>query len=322
MLSRKLVAMMIVLALLLSAIPAGIVLSKGKPPVESTNNLSFPVIWSEGVKMTLAGSMLNASLTAPYDYNKDGIITEADKLDCSGTLAYAYAQKTVGNVWQAENADATSVVSVTQIDWGDSLESVDFRVGRPIRVELTLYKLLETPMTGYSMVMLANPSSPDEIQGACATAVPGDNTSAMTYQSTESTVYSPDGKLVIQLLGGLREDVLEGDLVWDGTKWVDGDPDDQTTVGPPILVSFGGELNVGGKVIYGLSSGGWKPTAAGDYRFTFYLPIDKNAQLDEATIRTSAEETTTLAAEPTTGGTAVVIGTLNLTYIDIRVTRK
>jgi len=32
------------------------------------------------------------------------------------------------------------------------------KVGRPVRVELSLYKALVDPMTGYEMVMLANPT--------------------------------------------------------------------------------------------------------------------------------------------------------------------
>lgn len=261
MFSRKLMNLFVVLVVLVSIVPLGITLAKGKPPVESTNNLSFPVIWSEGVKMTVAGTMLNATLNVPYDITKDGIITDADMLTCGTTMAYAYAQKTVGNTWQAENITSIAPVIVNEIDWGDSLESVDMKVGRPIRVELTLYKLLDTPLTGYSMAMLANPSSPDEVQGACATTNPGTNETALTYPSLEATVYSPYGKIVIQKITGPN-------LVWSGTYWT-GD------AGTPINVSFAGELNVGGKVIYGLSTGGWKPTEIGDYRITFYLPTDK-----------------------------------------------
>lgn len=329
MFPRKLMILFVVFALLISAFPAGIGIAKGKPPVESTNNLSFPVIWSEGTKLTLAGSMMNVSLTVPYDVTKDGLITEADMLPCGDGLAYAYAQKTIGNSWQAENAVVTSEhVYVDEIDWGDSLESVDMKVGRPIRVELTLYKLLDTPMTGYNMVMLANPSSPDEVQGACATTVPGTNDTAITYPGTEATVYSPNGKIAIQLLGGTSEDVAPGDLTWDGAKWVDGNTEDPTTIGDPISVKFTGELNVGGKVIYGLSTGGWKPTAAGDYRITFFLPPDENTFntfFDADTIIRQAVETEAIVAAEeggTVGGDAYVDSANNLTYIDITVVRK
>ncbi|MEJ5225648.1 MAG: hypothetical protein WHV44_14415 [Anaerolineales bacterium] len=305
MFSRKFLTVLVSLALFVSFIPAGIALAKGRPPTESVNNLSFPVIWSEGVRMSVPGAMLSATLTKPYDVNKDGVITEADMLLCGGVTAYAYAQKTVGNTWQAENANGAGEVVVSEIDWGDSLESVDMKVGRPVRVELTLYKRLDAPMTAYHMVMLANPSSPDEVQGACATTNPGTNDTALTYPSLEATVYSPYAKLVIQKITGTN-------LTWDGTQWV-GD------AGAPIKVSFAGELNVGGKVIYGLSTGGWKPTDIGTYRITFYLPKDKNTFFDENTKIRLAAEVTAASEGGEAGGDAVVDPANNLTYIDIRV---
>ena len=265
------------------------------------NNLSFPVIWSDGAKLTLRGVMEQATLTVPYyDY----------QIDCGGMLAYAYAQKVEGNVWQAENITVTGLqdVIVNEIDWGDSLESVDMKVGRPVRVELSLYKTqLDAPMTAYNMVMLANPSSPDEVQGACATEL-NNSATALTYDSTEATVYSPHSKVVIQKVTGPN-------LTWDGVKWI-GD------AAAPLPVTFAGELNVGGKVIYGLSQGGWKPTSTGEYRITFYLPKDKNAKFDAGTIiRVSAETEAIVTAEDggDVGGEAYVDWVNNLTYIDVTV---
>lgn len=316
--SRKLMTLFVLVALLASVIPAGVALAKKGPPVsETNNNLSFPVIWSEGAKLTLAGTMLGANLTKPYDVTQDGIITDADMLDCGGTQAYAYAQKTVGNTWQAENVAATEAVYISQIDWGDSLESQDMKVGRPVRVELSLYKLLDTPLTGYTMVMLANPSSPDEVQGACAFGDPAaDNGAAIvSYPSSEATVYSPYGKLLIQKI------TCADDLTWNGVEWISGTT---CTADASLSVSFAGELNVGGKVIYGLSTGGWKPTELGDYRITFYLDPTKNTFFDANTTIRQAVETETAAITPAeeggdVGGEAVVDTANNLTYIDITV---
>lgn len=263
------------------------------------NNLSFPVIWAEGVALPLRGVMEQATLTVPYyDY----------QIDCGGAFAYPYAQKIEGNVWQAENlfiADITPVI-VNEIDWGDSLESVNLKLGRPARVELSLYKTqLETPMTGFNMVMLANPSSPDEVQGACATEL-NNGVTALVYESTEATVYSPYSKVVIQKITGTN-------LTWAGTQWI-GDAE------APVAITFAGELNVGGKVIFGLSQGGWKPTSTGDYRITFYLPLDKNTKFDETTIIRVSAETETVAAEGgDVGGEAYVDPVNNLTYIDVTV---
>jgi len=116
------------------------------------NNLSFPVIWGDGAGLSLPGEFLQASLTVPWTGTNP----------CLGGLV-PYAQKTEDNLWQAENSAAGPYLEeghlyVDQIDWGDSLESVDMKVGRPVRVELSLYKALVDPMTGYEMVMLANPT--------------------------------------------------------------------------------------------------------------------------------------------------------------------
>lgn len=313
---RKNFISFVVMALTLVSVAA-----KGPPPDKGEdsagNNLSYPVIWSEGETLSLSGTMLQAELTVPYETNP------------CGDGAFAYAQKTDGNVWQAENMAFTeSRVIVNEIDWGDSLESVDMKVGRPVRVELSLYEqvadlgltndeALITTFTGYEMVMLANPSSPDEVQGVCALGTSADDNNGagiFTYASEWATVYSPHGKILIQKI---TQD--EPVLSWNGTQWI-GDVDN-----PIPGISFAGELNVGGKVIYGLSTGGWKPTAIGDYRITFYLPKDEpaNTFFDASTIiRVAAEETeVTVAAEEggDVGGEAYVDAANNLTYIDVTV---
>lgn len=56
-----------------------------------------------------------------------------------------------------------------------------------MRVELTLYKRLTAPMMAYPMAMLANPGSHDEVQGACATTVPGIDESTAIRLSAEIT---------------------------------------------------------------------------------------------------------------------------------------
>ncbi|WP_323300277.1 hypothetical protein [Crocosphaera sp. UHCC 0190] len=141
---------------------------------------------------------------------------------------------------------------------------------------------------------------------------------------TEATVYSAGAMLIIQKLDGSRSDVAEGDLLWNGSQWVDANPSDPTDIYDPLTgITFAGELNVGGKVIYGLSEGGWSPTEVGDYRITFYIAPNANATLDGAGIRLAAEEeVTAIASEEGSdigGGNGFVLGGLNLTYIDISV---
>ncbi len=302
------------------------------------NNLSFPVILADDdtTGLTLPGTFGEPTMTVPYDVDNDGSITDADMVDGY----YQFAQKVAGNLWQAESVQPGGTVFVNEVDWGDSLESIDGKLGRPLRIEVSLYKVLATTFTGeatlpatmveFPMTMLANPSSPNEVQGAGAgltyvdlTVDPaiGSLSDVNTVDGPEATVYSDLSGLTIQPLIGLRENVEEGDLTWNGSEWTDADGTDAIGIEPPLSgISFASELNVGGKVIYGLSEGGWKPREVGDYRLTFFLAPEANAQLEHAAIRLPAEEEeVTITAEPTTGGTAVVVGEENLTYIDIRI---
>lgn len=312
------------------------------------NNLSFPVIWAEdGSAMPVPGDVDNPKLTKPYDLDGDGVITTADQI---GGF-YQFAQKTEGNAWQAESAVALDQpVYVSEIDWGDSLESVDMALGRPVRVELTLYKLLATTYTGeatlpatmdaFVMSMLANPSSPDEVQGAGASLQAVDLTvdppvGALTdvdiVASGEATVYTNAAALIIQKLVGSRDAVADGDLAWNGSTWEDADAADTIGVEAPLAgITFSPELNVGGRVIFGLSQGGWRPREIGDYRVTFFIDPAANTQVDYATIRQAIEESAILplAEDGDAGGTGVVLfgpdpvnGDVdrNLTYIDVRV---
>lgn len=311
------------------------------------NNLSFPVIWAEdGASMPVGGDFGRPKLTVPFDVTGDGSITVDDQI----LGYYQFAQKVEGNAWQAESAVALDApVFVTDVDWGDSLESVDMKLGRPVRVELTLYKELATTYDGeaelpttmdaFVMTMLANPSSPDEVQGAGATASKVDLTvdppvgtlsDVHLVESGEATVYSHVGGLVIQPLVGTRDVIADGDLGWNGAMWIDADDTDDVGIDAPLGgITFSSELNVGGKVIFGLSQGGWRPREVGDYRITFFVDPDANTQLDHAAIREAIEEAALapLAEEGEAGGTGVVLTGLdpvtsidrNLTYIDVRV---
>lgn len=238
---------------------------------------------------------------------------------------YAYAQGVAGNAWQAQNRALLpgEMVVINELDWGDMLESAPLKLGSPVRIEVTMY-VTSVTMTGFEMALLANASSPDEVQGVLsdvrATPAPGGAVDEAGLYKTygEATMYSPAAKLVVQKLVGVRETVQPGDLAWNGSAWVDNNPDDPSDIGAPdTSVKFGGEINVGGKVLYGLSEGGWRPTSAGDYRLTFYLPTTSQARFDASTtIRVSTE---TEGGETGGGGGAVIDPTNNLSYIDVRV---
>ncbi|MCK7525408.1 MAG: hypothetical protein MZV64_51280 [Ignavibacteriales bacterium] len=162
------------------------------------------------------------------------------------------------------------------MDWGDAVEAVDPKIGRPYRIELALYNNLLTPMRAYTMALLAFPSSPNETQG----------TNNTLYESYYASITSPDGRLVVQRF------TEQSTLTWEGTKWV-GDG-----VGDPITgFGFAPELNVGGKYIYGASQGGWTPSEIGNYRITFYMEGGSSVNLGNAFIADNIAPITPKVAE-------------------------
>lgn len=112
---------------------------------------------------------------------------------------------------------------------------------------------------------------------------------------------------MVQYLGT----TVPGDLSWDGASWTS----DTATLfddTPPFAV----ELNVGGKYIWGASSGGWVPDFNGFYRITFYAPSGSGVNM-----------TTAITADAATGYLPSADGAAhgqidtvnNLAYIDVEV---
>jgi hypothetical protein len=315
------------------------------------NNLSYPVIITDGTGLVLPGVANSFSLQTPYDLNADGVITAGnwDPVSLTGGDQidgyYLFAQKTEGNLWQADSllipsddSDTTNLY-VSAIDWGDSIEGgKPIAVGRPTRIEISFYKnllvalpgdvALESSMTAYPMQLLANPSSPTEVQGASASSYPltGSlpNGNVATIESTEASVYADTASMAIQYIYGTPE---VNDFIWNGDYWVDADITDSVIIESPLTgLSFGGEVTVAGKVVYGLSQGGWRPEKAGTYRVTVFFPTTGNLQLESALILTSSEEGDVAAlaapadgapAEEEAGAAAQIDGENNLTYLDL-----
>ena len=300
---RRRFAVIPVLILFITLIaPAGAI-AKGPPkPVETAvNNLSYPAL---AVDSFTIAPLSTTSFTVPYAGDYPGLTAEEiAALTASGPW---YAQKTTGNAWQADFSSETSV-DVTYIDWSDNMETVSPKVRTPFRLEMVLFKALSVPMTGYTMSVLEYPSSSNELQG----------TNTSTYEGTLATVISATPKLIIQYLGSSVPT-----LTWDATKslWTLAD----TTAPDLVPISFAPELNVGGKYVFGASSGGWKPSTAGWYRITFYVPSGSGVNLALGTI---ADYATGFAESTTTEGegavaTAVLDTADNLTYIDVKVLPK
>lgn len=288
--------------------------ASGAAETTITNNLSTPTIWSEGLTLSPRGTY-----GAPVF---DGTPTT---VTIDGTSVDLYLQGDEANSWQAENTVATAPVNVSQIDWGDNIESRTLSLTSPIRVETTLLENLTTTMTGFTMYS-AGGTKDAELFG----------TDKSTYSSTQADIYSGCARLTIQRLDISRDDPYISRLTWDAAN---GQWTGTGLVAAPIVNTgvwsgggYGAEINGSGSVVYGYN---WSPTGltAGDYRVTFSLdPNCPVAALNtfitpDTTIYTTTE---TAAALPAAGGggggggetgggaVAKIDATDNLTYIDVQ----
>ena len=260
-----------------------------KPGGETAgNNLSYPVIWAEGIGKTLPGTagmtpetngewwywwgttgtdpdiVPLSCLPDPDDQGRcnDGLPGQATGPEPEAGWVKAYIQKDLDNVWQAGSADwSAAPITVDWIDWGDNLESVDWYTKSMVRTEVVLYQDQIIPMLEYQMRHVDGWGI-NEVHGLAVEQVG----TVMLGTGSQATVYSPCARLTIQKLLVSRDDPASGlpnplleSLVWDPVAKV------WTGVGlvnPPIFnkaVHEGGdgpgyysaEINVKGKVIYG-----------------------------------------------------------------------
>ena len=298
--TRRFITVSLLLALMLTLAPFTVIAKGGGGgggEVAVGNNLSFPAIAVDGFAIA---PLTSPSFTVPYNGSFPGL-TEAE-IAILATSGPWYPQQTAGNQWQAGFA-IQAAENVTYIDWGDNIESINPKIRRPFRLEITLYKQLDIPMTAYKMAVLEYPSSLDELQG----------TNTETYASNFATVVSAAPKLILQYLGTANT----APLTWDGAKWVSADGI------PTIIAGFGfaPELNVGGKYVFGASTGGWKPDKVGYYRITFFIPAGSGVNLALAQVGNFADFSANIAPTADEGGvtTPIVTPEFNLTYVDVQV---
>ena len=283
---------------------------------EAGNNLSVPVIWSDGAAKTLVGTFGSPVFTGE-SFLLDGV--------------KYYLQQDLGNRWQAESKDGTleGPVDVSWIDWGDNLEARSWYETSVVRVETVLLKDLLTPMLGFEMAYL---------WGEGETEMWGTNT--VTFASPQATVYSGVARLTIQKL---LKDPGSAALKWDAAndQWV-GDAN------PPVFNHgvwevgegkptdrYSAEINIPGKIIYGYN---WNVRLTGEgagyYRITFSLEDDaarsglpRNTFFTTTQIVPKEEEETEEVAEAEApdsggapaGGVAGIDRANNLSYIDIQI---
>lgn len=231
------------------------------------NNLSFPVIWAEGVAKALRGSPGMPPLLAGqwwYWWGTEGTDPNIVPLSClpdpdnsfrcddgspqsaSGELAgggtpgrrvhMAWLQKEENNVWQAEAMDGSAApVVVDWINWGDNLESVDWYTRSMVRTEVVLFKdnpdPLLAPWLEYEMRHVSGWGI-DEVHGLAADPYHG----VVEGPGAQATIYSPCARLTIQKLLVPRENIGAGDLVWiPGNGWTEDPAYVGEAVNPPIF---------------------------------------------------------------------------------------
>ena len=298
---------------------------------EAGNNLSYPVLWAETDGRPVIPGVAGTELF-------DGVIEQGKLNPDSNEPCFGAVQKDAKNQWQAESMDVPADHAVTTIDWGDNIEVRDWTVGNPVRVETSLFDYtLDAPMNQYVMCYIGGEGQ-TEVWGAKVDGPSGD-VEASTVAATNAIVFTAGARLTIQRVTDPTK------ATWDATqkRWVGSGTTDpifnsavyeKTSDGPG---SYGAELNVQGKLIYGFN---WATDGLfnGEYRITFSLDGPTGAfagtgtSLLGATILASEETeepvTTMLARKGPGGGggggggetaknVAVVVGEQNLTYIDV-----
>jgi len=266
-------------------------LKKGRPVpgTEASNNLSFPVIWAEGVTKVLPGTAGMTPqtegvwwwwwgtegvdpnivpLSCPPDpddpnYCDDGIsgqATGAAVPQDDPDLVKAFLQKDAKNVWQAGTLNwPTEFVgvplNVNWIDWGDNLESGDWYTRSQVRTEVVLFQDLGTQMLEYQMRHTSGWGI-DEVHGlATDLAKPP---VPLLGVGNQATVYSHCARLTIQKLLVTRGDGRLNSLIWkSGLGWTEPGEITDNLINDPIFNSsvneggYSAEINVKGRIIYG-----------------------------------------------------------------------
>jgi hypothetical protein len=272
------------------------------------NNLSYPVIWTDGSSLSLRGERwLPPKLDGEWYYvwGDDPIDPQAPLFSClpnpanpevcldgtrpgdGGEFWKAFVQKDPLNEWQAWNYSGASdgLWEIDLIDWGDNLESVNWTIASQVRTEVVLYEPVpevvvfppnEEPYYREYAMRHAFGWGITEVHGLQTYA---DNTPLPPVEGSLATVYSPNARLTIQKINVESLDQLpdNSSLTWDPADkgW------DDPLFNAPIFnmaVYEGGdgpgyysaEVNVKGKVIFGYTWNVKKMNeGVGYYRITF-----------------------------------------------------
>lgn len=265
--NRKFASMILVLMLILALSPDN-AFAKGKPPTESTNNLSVPTIMINGgfTGVTCGSPDAPSALVHPT-----GIPLAGYSID---PLAYYYVQRI--HKWQAQcYNDATSIATA---EWGDNLSGdAKLKVGSPIRVELGLFDATGVTMDGFIVVKL-EPEKLDRESAYGTLATPDE---AGGYFATPTTF--------------TRVRVFDAGVTFS----IKNIANDTYVVQPGSNPTA--EINAGGSVVYGYNL---RVTQAGQYEITFTIPSVTITGVDAGTFVSDpdAPDTVTIVITVTSGG--------------------
>lgn len=249
---------------------------------EGNNNLSWPVIFADGVTTTGAAVGTDAGLRPLPD---EGITVDALPFWYTGNvkdwLGTHYLQGT-DNTWRAEWLDGSQMAQIgADVYWGDNLTHRPNNTHSQMHIEVGLLARDVAPMQGFNMFSLSG-SGPTEIQGTDG-----------TIGSFQPMVFTAHARLIIEKI-----DAQGGNPLF-------------TVVDQAVAAGFGqdgpgfyhAELNRAGKIVYGYNflvkdlvvpDG---QTKYGWYRFTFLLddqvtvggtPLQRRVAM--MGLRTSTEE--------------------------------
>ena len=273
----------------------------------STNNLSYPVIWSDGVSILTPlpeTEWTFAPITAPASQcfmgDTGGLPVPEDAVcyyDIEAPVGDSpqvwWLQQREANQWQAYNPMATQTIAITGVDWGDDLESRDnFNTRSIIRTEVVLLKnVADDPTSEFEAA--------DFLAFAMSGAVPGTANSPVEMHGTnyggpanpdlgtqtlidptlvrpgfQATMYSACARFIIQKVVGdpasLQWNPADG--YWGPISAVN-NPVFNGAIYPDALADdYSAEINVSGTLIYGYN---WNLRKVGEgaglYRLTYVL---------------------------------------------------
>ncbi len=283
-----------------------------RPPCQDTgeaaaNNLSYPVIWSDGVSIltplpetewdfapiTDPASQCFMGDTGGLAVPEDAVCYYDVEAPVSAGPQVWWLQQREANKWQAFNPPATQAIAITGVDWGDDLESRDnFNTRSIIRTEVVLLKnVVLDPTTEFdaadflafemSGAVPGTANSPVEMHG---TNYGGPENLALGTQTLidptlvrpgfQATIYSACARFIIQKVVGdpasLQWNPADG--YWGPISAVN-NPVFNGAIYPDALADdYSAEINVGGSLIYGYN---WNLRKVGEgaglYRLTYVL---------------------------------------------------